>query len=456
VQMRQPATQGDARLVAINTLLALEKGKQVQEALDTALRLASLSQQNTALCTEMVYGFLRAEIRINWVLQQVLPNMQHLPRAVQLALGLAVYSLLFLEKIPHYAVLDWTVGFVRQRFGAQLAGLGNAALRSVLRLLPQAQEQAWYMPQNQTGGKKARLRAYRHGLALWYSLPDWIVDVWFSAYGEEAALALLQRSCARPWSALRVNRQHAHAAALLSALQAWASSNAQDCQPCAQAGFAFASGTAPQALCGKSLAQWHEAGAIRWQAAGSQAVLEALGCHTWQEPVWDACAGQGGKSLFLLENSVPVRLASDVHAGRLRRVARECARLSLPTPALCLANMGQAPVAQWQGNILLDVPCTGLGTIARRPDIKRHRSFAMLKELCAVQAQLLDEAWRVLLPQHELAYITCALDPQENEEQIAAFCQRHADAELCCTWQTPHTHPWLEGMYGARLVKKAQ
>ena len=447
-----PSAQADARLVALQVLLALEKEKPAQEALDTALRLAPLSPQDKALCTELVYGLLRAEVRVTWVLQQVLPKWGNVPRALQLALGLAVYSLLFLEKIPPYAVLDWTVGFARQRFNTALAGLANAALRSVLALLPQAKTQAWYMPQAVTGGKKARQRAYRHGLALWYSLPAWIVDLWFSSYGEEQAVALLQRSCSRPWSAVRVNACHASAAPLLAALQALAASDAS-CLACSSHGFAFASGKAPQTLCGKSLAQWHEAGALSWQAAGSQAVLTALGCHTWQEPVWDACAGQGGKSLFLLESGVPVPLASDMHKGRLQRVATECQRLGLIAPALCLANAGQAPLFGWQGNILLDVPCTGLGTLARRPDIKRHRTFAMLAELCAVQARLLDEAWRVLQPQRQLAYITCALDPQENEAQIAAFCQRHADAALVVEWQTPHDHPWLEGMYGACLRK---
>lgn len=443
----------DARTVAWQVLETLEKGMSAQEALDTALRATLLEGADKALCTELVYGCLRMEIRIAVVLERVLPQPEKLPRACWLALALAAYAMLFLQKIPHYAIVNWAVNAVQARWGQGLARVVNGALRSLGRIAEEAGSLPFYTVPALAGGKKAAARAARATLARWYSMPQWIVDIWCSAYGEAAARSLLERSFQRPWACLRVNARHAAMPVLRDAVAAWAREHDEQCVAVGPAGWAFAAGSAPAELAGKTLAQWRDEGVMSWQAAGSQVVLAELGCTQWRVPVWDACCGQGGKSLFLLEQGVPVRLSSDLHGGRLRRVRGECQRVGVPAPLVMRADMTCPPVRHWAGNIILDVPCTGLGTLARRPDIRRHRSYAVLEEMRAVQAQLLEAAWAVLACGGELAYITCALDPQENEAQIAAFVQRHAEAACVREWQTPHTHPWLEGMYGACLRK---
>ena len=111
-------------------------------------------------------------------------------------------------------------------------------------------------------------------------------------------------------------------------------------------------------------------------------------------------------------------------------------------------------VVRWEGDIVLDVPCSGLGVLARRPDIAMNVTPEKIADLQAIQAKLLAQAARTLQPGRRIAYITCTLNPAENENAIRAFLQTRGDFTLQAEWQTPHDHPWLEGMYGAVLQKK--
>ena len=378
-----------------------------------------------------MYGYLRLEIRIAFVLAKVLPRPESLPRPILLVLGLAVYGLLFQDRVPDHAAVFSAVESARSLYGQGLSRVVNGALRSVQRMGPAPLEPAFY----------ARVDAPQGSVAadsLFYSLPQWIVAQWLDAYGDAAAQALCRRSSARPWSALRINARHAAAAQLRDALLA--------CGGLAigQWGAAFGPGQLPAAVLQCSLDDWQRKGALSFQSAGSQLVLEQLGLYEWQEPVWDVCAGYGGKTVALLERGVSVPLASDRNVGRLAGLSGQCARLQLPCPGVVLADAVMPPVADWSGHLLVDAPCTGLGVLSRRPDIRR-RPMAYALELERLQASMLDRLVSLLQASRQLAYITCTLRPQENErrvEQLAAA----AGLRVTAQWSTPVDHPWLEGM----------
>ena len=102
--------------------------------------------------------------------------------------------------------------------------------------------------------------------------------------------------------------------------------------------------------------------------------------------------------------------------------------------------------------MLVDAPCSGLGVLARRPDIRRRpQQQAVDHEL--LQHKILERLVGLLHPGRELAYITCTLRVQENEKQIERVMRDHTDLRLCSQWQTPNEHPWLECMFGAVLRK---
>jgi 16S rRNA (cytosine967-C5)-methyltransferase len=217
-------------------------------------------------------------------------------------------------------------------------------------------------------------------------------------------------------------------------------------------GVAFPPGAMPQHIDGREISAWQRDGALSQQAAGSQAVLEALGLFAWDAPVWDVCAGFGGKTLALLERDVPVRLAADRSPARLRLLPGECRRLRLTQPATVIADGVRPPISHWDGHILVDAPCSGLGVLARRPDIRRRPEEALAQH-AAVQRALLAACASLLRPGRQLAYVTCTLRPEENEGAVAALLQQQPALRLLRRWQTPHDHPWLEGMYGALLQK---
>lgn len=442
-----PAT---GRASALAALLLVEAGRTAQEALADVLRAGpgrnELAAPERHLCAELVYGCLRTEVRITYILGKVLPDPQGLPRPLLLVLHQAVYAMLFQERVPDHAAVHSAVELANRLFGRKLAGVVNGALRSVQRFGKDV-----LLPEFYAANGKGSAQPDWEALCAYYSMPVWLADIWLAGYGREAALALMRRSFERPWSAIRVNARHSSAEALRAALLACDGSAAIGAW-----GVAFAPGALPEAALGQSIARWQERGCLSFQSAGSQMVLHELGLTRWQGPVWDACAGYGGKSAALLERGVTVTLSSDCAFARLRHVPELCRRLRLPMPGVCLADAGNPPLAGWPGPILVDAPCSGLGVLARRPDIRRkdRRGPHQLAQLADLQLRLLDALASRLMPGQELAYLTCTLNPQENEHVVARLRGKRPELQVARQWQTPHEHPWLEGMYGALLVQR--
>ncbi|MDE5832700.1 MAG: antitermination protein NusB, partial [Desulfovibrio sp.] len=195
-------------------------------------------------------------------------------------------------------------------------------------------------------------------------------------------------------------------------------------------------------------------GVFSFPAAGSQMAIRELGLRDWREPVWDCCAGAGGKTLALLDAGVPVTLASDPSPSRPRAMLAECRRLKIAAPGLVRASALAPPLTVWRGNILADVPCSGSGVLARRPDLRLKKPD--IAAFARLQLGILESCASLLQPGKELAYITCSRNPAENEELAARFLKKHPEMEQTRSWQTPVEHPWLEGMGGVVLRKKTR
>lgn len=442
----------DGRTAALHALTLTDAGLTAQEALGAALdhslpaspqEEGRLAPQERHLCSELVYGVLRSEIRIGHLLGRVLPRPDGLPPLLLHILELAVYALLFQERVPDHAAVHSAVEQAQRLFGRSLARLANAALRSVQRLGTAVDRPGFY-------SEGAESDTW-DGLCRYYSLPRRIADIWLASYGEENARLLMRRSSARPWAGLRINARHPRAADLRASLLALAHSGQG--QAVGPQGVAFAPGALPVEALGSSLEHWRRNGALSFQSAGSQVVLEELGLSRWQGEIWDACAGFGGKSAALLEQGANVALSTDRAWSRLRHLPHMCRSLGLPVPAVCLTDACMPPVSGWKGHILLDAPCSGLGVLARRPDIRRRygRVAADAEQLADLQNRLLDTLGGLLQPGRELAYVTCTLNPAENEQAVARLLRSRPELRLLRQWQTPHDHPWLEGMYGAVL-----
>jgi 16S rRNA (cytosine967-C5)-methyltransferase len=378
------------------------------------------------------------EIRLRWLMARFLPSPEKLPPRMFSTLLVAAYALLFLESMPAYALVDWAVESVKRAHGRTLARVANACLRALCREGASPRGYDYY----RAAGRDALAQE-----ALYHSLPLWMVRLWHDGYGPDKAALLTAKSSARPAAGLRVNRQRAdweEVAHKLGEAGAHRLSSA-----CFVVASELRSGFEERCSLTYLLAE----GRLSRQGPASQLALDALQPGAWPEPFWDACAGQGTKCCSLLEQGKNVRLASDTHMPRLRRLSGECRRLRLSQPSLVLASALHPPLRFKPGTIVLDVPCSGLGVLAARPDIRRHRKERHTQDVIQAQAAMLEAAHNELSGGGHIAYLSCTQNPAENEEQVRAFLRRHPGAKLACEWNSPAEDMLLEGMYAALLIK---
>ena len=423
-----------AREAALRVLERAGLNAPVQSLLDTKLTGGLFSRQDAALTTELVYGYLRSEIRLSWLLSQFMKAPEKLPAAMKTMIGMAAYELLYLDRIPAHASVSAAVDAVRGRFGQGMSRVANGVLRSLIRLAESEdlKAPAFYA---------ARLDDPAERLSILYSVPRWVLDLWRAGYGEEKAEAIAKAMSQVPHPCVRVNAARDEWEALRSIL-------CREGEAVAHAGVRFKPGGQPEYL-----RDYLRQGRLSFHGAGSQLALEALDAARWEGPVWDACAGRGGKTLALLELGVPVLAASDTYQPRLKGLRDDAKRLGLTPPPLICASATAPALNAVPRTILLDVPCSGLGTLARHPDLRKLRTPKQVAELAALQSRILDTAWQRLPSGGQIAYITCTMNPDENEGQIAAFLNRTSDASLERQWQSTPDDCGSDLMFGAMIKK---
>ncbi len=424
-----------ARAAALSCLNAvLRKGIDLQEALDNVLRGNQLDPRDTALATELAYGVLRHKARLDWLLSRHLRDPGKLPPAMFTALETACYEILFLQRVPAYATVDWAVEHCKKAFGQGRSGLANAVLRKIAD------------PEESRFGLDSELcrscfTDHTEFLATWYACPRWLVELWQNNYGAEQTLALLEASLAVPPLGLRLRTGYDRSE-LLPQL-------GTDVRVVAEQGLAVAVRGAEAA----SVRELEQAGRLSRQSFAAQQALLALKPDTWPEPVWDGCAGRGGKTCQLLEAGKKNLVASDPHSKRLEGLLAELQRLGLPNiPVHCCG--ADAPDFDPQARtILLDAPCSGLGVLARRPDAKWRRRPRDLKDLVKLQRRILNHACDLLPEDGLLAYLTCTANPAENQGQIQKLLTARPEMRLEITWETVDVAELGEYFYAALLRK---
>jgi 16S rRNA (cytosine967-C5)-methyltransferase len=282
-------------------------------------------------------------------------------------------------------------------------------------------------------------------LSRFYSCPQWIVDRWLRDYGETACLEYLRRSLQEPFLGLRVNRSLPEHETLLETLR-----TDPGCVASCPSGAAFEPGPAVP------LEALERKGLLSRQSFAVQSMLFALGHADWPQPVWDACAGRGGKACFLMEQGLAGVWASDANRGKLLGLRQEADRLHLQQPLVFAADAANAlPLRRSPGTILLDVPCSGLGVLSRRPDIKWKRHPGDVDRLIQVQAAMLEQAYEALQPGGCIVYMTCTLHSEENERRVEEFSSRHAGGvSVLDMRQTERESGSREFFFAAKFLKK--
>lgn len=428
----------NSRLTAASILgRVLNDGQSLTAALDSGLRDIS-SPQDRAFIQALCYGVIRHYYRLDFILRQLLHKPLKDADVRSLAL-IGLYQLAFMRVKTHAAVAE-TVGAMAKKPGAK--GLLNAVLRNYLRNRETLEIKA----------DTDKAAAVLH--------PAWLIRRVELDWPEQAE-SILAANNRHPPFMLRINVLHGSRDAYLARLVEQQIS----ALPAAVSNTAI---VLEKPLAVEQLPGFAQ-GDVSVQDCAAQLAAGLLDVQPGQR-VLDICAAPGGKTAHILETQPQLQelLAVDVDACRLQRVHENLQRLHLK--AQLLAADAAHPEAWWDGRafqrILLDAPCSALGVIRRHPDIKLLRRPEDIAQLAALQQNILDAAWDLLAPGGVLLYATCSILKQENENQIAAFLTRHADADeepIQSAWgiARPHGRQILpgnaddmDGFYYARLRKR--
>lgn len=375
-----------------------------------------LEARDAALCSELVYGVLRRHALLDAALAGFLKKPEALSAQVRMVLRLGVYEILFMDGIPARATVNELVNLTRRRFGQGLGGLVNGVLRAVDRQADALRAEAEKALTALVSGT-----ADAAGMAGASSLPLWLTTMWAEQYGVKEACLMAANTLEHPAPCWRANLTRPWGEMLV---RHWLE---RGYAPVGQGGFSaqgLEKGRTQEAGEQSMLATFEQRGEVTRQGASSQLVAEYLA--GWMEEaglagasLWDACCGRGGKTTALLEKGVHVELASEPAAFRLEELKASLLRLRLPWPQL--RSVPAQAVEDSFPLILLDVPCSGTGTLARNAELRLRLSPARLAEISRVQADILAHAWSRLLPGGALFYVTCALNREENEGRIETF-----------------------------------
>jgi 16S rRNA (cytosine967-C5)-methyltransferase len=409
----------------------------VQAALDNLFQAVSLCARDKALVTELTYGYLRYKGRIDFILQTFLAKPDKLPPFCISALGLATYERLFLNRVPEYATRSWVTNYVRRKWGAALARLVTAYMTTLTNHLPDLHQENFY---------RQDACPPEVFLARYYALPPWIVAMWMTSYGEERTIALCRAQLLPALLGLRINASHsgAHELAQSVADPVFLRSG--------RWGVACERNQAKSLL--PSLDILLSRGRLSRQSLAAQHVLDILRLAMREGPIWDVCAGRGGKTCYFLERTKEAVRASDVRWTRLQGLRQEIRRLGLRDIPVILARADQRlPWREKAGCIVVDAPCSGLGVLARRPDIKWKRTPLDLPSLQTIQYKMLRVAVTALRPSGRLTYITCTLNPAENEHQIDQLLREHPEMRVLELYQGDQ-YPYLREFFWAALLER--
>ncbi len=413
-----------ARTAAFEILRRVTTEDAFASHLLAAERYDRLAREDRALLNELVLGVLRQQGLLDYLIERYAQRpLSKLDPEVVIALRLGLYQLNFLTRIPAHAAINEAVNQVRLSRKQSAAAFVNAILRA-------AQREAVI-----SSGKLADLLTAIADpiarLSVETSHPRWLIERWRNRLGADEAARLAASHNAAPPTAFRFNSRRA----TREQTGAWLAQN--------QIGWR-ASTVAPDAAIITSghlspQAQPLREGWIYLQDEASQLVAHLAAVK--QQPadnaqqtlrVLDLCAAPGSKTM-LLASLLPadtLLIAGELHWQRLQTMKELCARLGATyIQPLQLNALADLPFAETAGFdlILLDAPCTGLGTLQRHPEIKWRMTETKINELAELQKSLLENAARYLRPGGLLTYAVCSTEPEEGEEVIAWFRARHPE-----------------------------
>jgi len=407
-----------AREAALRVLLRVDReGAYSGLELNRTLASARLSRADAALATELVYGTIQRLNTIDWVLSSRVKGWpDRIEPHIRALLRMSYYQLRWLSRVPPHAVVNEAVNLARKHGHAGVAGLVNGVLRRLLR-----EGVAPALPGDMPFAER---------VALEHSHPRWLVERWCAAYGPEVAVAICRANNEPPRLSARINPLRTSRDCLLREMR--------------EAGLDASASVLSEA--GVAVVRGGNLAATPWFAGGqltiqdeSSMLVAAVADPRPGSTVVDCCAAPGGKATHLAElmGDRGIVIANDVHAHKAKLIREQAGRLGLTSIKTVTGDAAGLPERLGPGSadvVLLDAPCSGLGVIRRKPEIKWNKTARDIAALADLQASLLDRVQELVRPGGVLVYSTCTIAREENENNVRRFLQRHPDFALDPAW----------------------
>ncbi|WP_225047524.1 16S rRNA (cytosine(967)-C(5))-methyltransferase RsmB [Lacticaseibacillus kribbianus] len=402
--------RNDPRTLAVQILTKVKaQHSYANLALDATLQQARLDPRDAALATTLVYGVIQHQLTLDYYLAPFTAGKK-LDDWVLALLETAVYQMHYLDKIPDRAIFFESTRIAKTMGHVGIAKLVTAVLRSIQRKgLPDP----------------ATIADPLERLSVTYSVPRWLVAKLQDQLGEAKTAAILASINQAPAASLRVNTTKGSREALLAEL----ADRFPDAAP---------SALSPDGIVapGGHFAGLPEfaVGAFTMQDESSMLVAPSLDLKPGDR-VLDACAAPGGKTTHIAQFLDPAQggevVALDLHPHKVRLIAQNAKRLGLDdrvtARAMDARTVGEHFDAATFDKILVDAPCSGLGLLRRKPEIRYGKRPEDLENLPKIQLALLDAVAPLLKSHGRLTYSTCTMVTEENQEVVAAFLAAHPD-----------------------------
>jgi 16S rRNA (cytosine967-C5)-methyltransferase len=401
-----------ARTAAYHAVRAIASGRLDLPAALHASRSHLSDERDRSLAAEIVNGTLRWQRSLDYLIEQFSRRSPaKLDEEIVAILRLSLYQLLHLTRVPASAVVDDAVDLTRAARKPSASGFVNAILRTILR-------QRHRLPLPARPADLSNREAALAYLGVTHSHPDWLLARWLNRYGFEAVERWVRFNNETPPLTLRANRLRATREQAMATL-------AQDDIEVEPTRYA------PDGLVvmrGNPLRRPQD-GLVFVQDEASQLVAAVVAASSG-ERILDLCASPGGKTLAMAAemSDVGTIVACDVRPKRvalLRDTIKTAATRSVSL--VRVPPTGSLPFGAIFDAVLVDAPCSGLGTVRRDPDIRWRRHERDLQGLGSDQLQLLLRAAEAVRPGGRLVYATCSSEPEENDHVVANFAMRRAD-----------------------------
>lgn len=422
-----------ARKTAFDVLLEVEK-ENAYSNLALNRFIGESKPQNPAFVRELVYGVLENRTLLDYYLDKLIPSgIKKVKKKEKVILRMGLYQLMFMDSVPEYAAVNESVAMAGKLCRGR-EGFINGVLRGYMRrkgeiLLPD---------------KEADFREY---LSVKYSFPYEIIDMWLKEYGREGCEKILEASNQRPEMSIRVNIMKTDVETLKEQLL--------------NDGFEVSDGKFSSRsirVKGSGLLEidLYKDGMFSVQDEASTATADLLGPEPGDNVI-DVCAAPGGKTAAIAEmmNNEGSVIACDIYEHKLDIIREQAERLGLTAVETRLLDgrQGSTNLNGFADKILVDAPCSGLGVIRRKPEIKYKENMGF-SELVEIQRDILSRAAEYLKEGGVMVYSTCTVNREENQGQIEKFLKNHREFKLISQRQFLPTED-IDGFFACKMKKES-